>query len=151
VCTNFNDQYIALMNPAPMGSINGNISFDSQSNPVSVNIAFFDVCDPDANSDFAIYCNGPMCPPMPSPYCPAGPAELEGSGFDHCFGAAFAEDAGGTGWLQTTAPVEGAQEFNVRFAIWDTGDNAYDSTVLIDGFEWIATPGTTVITQPPPE
>ena len=43
----------------------------------------------------------------------------------------------------------GGQEYTLRFAIWDTGDNAWDSTVLIDGFEWIADGGTvTVGTQP---
>jgi hypothetical protein len=149
VCTNFNDQFIALVNPAPTGSINGNVSFDSQGNPVSVNIAFFDVCDPNTNNDFAMWC-GMGCPPMPNPYCPSGPAELAGSGFDNCFGS-LAEDAGGTSWLQTTSPVGPGDEFTIRFAIWDTGDNAYDSTVLVDGFEWVASPGTTVITEPPPE
>ena len=33
-----NDQFIALVDPAPKGAINGNISFDSLSNPVSVNV-----------------------------------------------------------------------------------------------------------------
>ena len=46
VCDSYNDQFIALVSPAPMGSINGNISFDSKNNPVSVNLGFFDVCDP---------------------------------------------------------------------------------------------------------
>jgi hypothetical protein len=149
VCTNFNDQFIALVSPPPMGSINGNVSFDSMGNPVSVNIAYFDVCDPNQNNDFAIYC-GSGCPPMPNPYCPSGPNELMGSGFDNCFGSSL-EDAGGTSWLQTTSPIDGGEEFTVRFAIWDTGDSAYDSTVLVDDFEWIATPGTMVITEPPPE
>jgi hypothetical protein len=149
VCTTFNDQYIALVNPPPMGSQNGNISFDSAGNPVSVNIAFFDVCDPVANNDFAAFCFS-GCPPMPSPYCPSGPGELLGNGFDDAFGSTF-EDAGATTWLETTAPIKGGDEFTIRFAIWDTGDTAYDSSVLLDGFEWLATPGTTLVTQPPPE
>src|SRR5262249_35497853 len=37
VCSDYNDQFIALVSPAPMGSVNGNISFDSKVNPVSVN------------------------------------------------------------------------------------------------------------------
>lgn len=152
VCTNFNDQFIALVSPPPMGSVNGNVSFDSMGNPVSVNVAFFDVCDPATNNDFAVYC-GSGCPPMPSPYCPSGPAELLGSGFDNNFGLGTdtSSDAGGTSWLQTTSPISGGEEFTVRFAIWDTGDSAYDSTVMIDSFEWVATPGTMVITEPPPE
>ena len=55
---------------------------------------------------------------------------------------------GGTGWLQTTAPVEGSQEFELLFTIWDTSDSALDSLVLIDKFEWIADGGTvTVVTR----
>ena len=150
VCTTFNDQYIALVEPPPAGSINGNVSFDAMGNPVSVNIAFFDVCDPIANNDFAANCMG-TCPPQPSPYCPAGPADLVGTGFADAFGNQFPEDAGATGWLQTTAPIAGGEEFNIRFAIWDTGDSSYDSTVLIDGWEWVATPGTMIDTQPPPQ
>ena len=110
VCTSFNDQYIALVDPAPMGSINGNISFDSMSNPVSVNIAFFDVCSG----------------------CALGTSELAGTGFDTW------DDAGATSWLVTTAPVDGGDEFTIRFAIWDTGDSAWDSTVLLDNFRWLA-------------
>ena len=124
VCTSFNDQFIALVDPAPEGSVNGNISFDSQSNPVSVNIAFFEVC----------------------PGCPLGTAELQGTGFD------VWDDAGATGWLMTQAPVEGGQIVTIRFAIWDTGDAAWDSTVLVDNFQWIADAGTVTIgTVPVPK
>ncbi|HHH31331.1 MAG TPA: hypothetical protein ENK57_23700 [Polyangiaceae bacterium] len=149
VCTNFNDQYIALVSPPPMGSINGNVTFDSNNNPVSVNLAFFDVCDPVANNDFASNCFM-GCPPQPNPYCPLGPAELMGTGFEDAFGSMF-EDAGATSWLETTVPMAGGEEFDLRLAIWDTGDNAYDSSVLLDGFAWVATPGTTIVTQPPPK
>lgn len=122
VCTTFNDQFIALVNPAPMGANNGNISFDSGNNPVSVNIAFFDVCQG----------------------CPAGTAEMEGTD--------FIPDDGGTSWLQTSAPITGGDTFSIRFAIWDVGDSAWDSTTLIDNFEWVANGGTvTVGTTPVPE
>ena len=114
VCTSFNDQYIALVDPPPADSINGNISFDSMNNPVSVNIAFFEVCAG----------------------CNLGEAELQGTGFDTW------DDAGATSWLVTTAPVEPMQELTIRFAIWDTGDAAWDSTVLVDNFRWIADGGT---------
>ncbi len=132
VCTSYNDQFIALVNPAPPLSINGNISFDSMNNPVSVNVAYFDVCNYD-----------PFYPQFP---CTLGPSELAGNGFD------VWDDAGATSWLQTTAPIGGGEQFSVRFAIWDTGDSAWDSTVLIDNFQWIANGGTvTVGTQPVPE
>lgn len=117
VCTEFNDQYIAIADPAPPGAINGNISFDAMTNPVSVNIAFFEVCAG----------------------CPLGEAELEDTGFDTW------NDAGATSWLVTTAPVDPGTEITLRFAIFDTGDALYDSTVLLDNFRWIADGGTVVV------
>lgn len=124
VCTTFNDQFIALVQPPPMGSINGNISFDSNSNPVSVNIAFFQVCSG----------------------CPLGTNELVGTGFDSW------DDAGATSWLKTSAPINGGEEFSIRWTIWDTGDTAWDSTALVDNFQWLATGGTVVIgTEPIPD
>jgi hypothetical protein len=139
VCTSFNDQFIALVNPAPMGSINGNISFDKNKNPVSVNIAFFDVCDPAGIGSFASLCFSGSCPSPPMPYCPSGVSQLQGSGFDAQTGWG---DAGATSWLGTAAPIKGGQEFTIRFAIWDTGDEALDSTTLVDHFEWVANGGT---------
>jgi len=118
VCSDFNDQFIALVSPPPAGSINGNICFDKQKKPVSVNIAFFDVCQ----------------------YCPQGTAQLLGTGFD-TLGMEGIADAGATGWLITQAPVEGGEQFTIRFAIWDTGDQLLDSTVLVDNFRWLATGG----------
>ncbi len=112
VCTSFNDQFVALVDPPPPGAINGNIAFDSMTNPVSVNIAFFDVCDG----------------------CTLGTSEMAGTGFNNW------NDAGGTSWLRTQAPVEGGSEFTIQFTIWDTGDSAFDSTVLIDNFQWLADP-----------
>ncbi len=123
VCTSYNDQFIALVNPPPLGSVKGNISFDSMTNPVSVNIAFFSVCAG----------------------CSLGTNALQGTGFDTW------NDAGGTSWLKTQAPVKGGDELSIRFAIWDTGDQSYDSTTLIDNFQWIANGGTvSVITDPIP-
>jgi hypothetical protein len=153
VCTKFNDQFIALVNPAPKGSINGNVSFDSNNNPVSVNIAFFDACDPGGIGNFSQYCNalgqGSPCPQPPNPYCPSGPKELAGTGFDDGFGSGG--DAGATSWLQTESPVKGGDEFSIRFAIWDTGDQNLDSTVLVDNFEWVANGGSVAIgTKPTP-
>jgi len=139
VCTAFNDQFIALVNPPPMGSISGNISFDTKKNPVSVNIAFFDVCD--FNPTFPLY------------PCALGSAELQGTGFDTLseMGWGMKGYAGGTVWLATQAPITGGEEFSVRFAIWDTGDQALDSTALVDGFKWLANGGTvTVGTEPVP-
>jgi hypothetical protein len=150
ICTKFNDQFIALVDPAPMGSVNGNISFDSQNNPVSVNIAFFDVCSNCTN--FASQCKllvpMPSCPNAPMPCCPSGAGELMGTGFDNSFGTPGGE-GGGTTWLETTAPIKGGDEFLIRFSIWDTGDHNLDSTALIDNFRWIASGGTVIVGTTP--
>lgn len=131
VCTAYNDQFIALVDPPPPGSINGNISFDALTNPVSVNIAFFEAC-------FG---------------CPLGTAELLGTGFDVWDNSQLfvppLQSAGATSWLATTAPVEPGEEVTIRFAIWDTGDNAWDSTALIDNFRWIADGGTVTVSTTP--
>lgn len=142
VCTTFNDQYVALVEPAPPGSINGNISFDSATNPVSVNIAFFDACAScDGWGDICSFEEftdpSVTCPPVPSPCCPDGAGALQGTGFDSW----TASGAGGTSWLETRAPIAGGQEFTIRFAIWDTGDTALDSTAVLDDFQWLGEPG----------
>jgi hypothetical protein len=156
----WNDQFVALVKPppagayVPSGSPFGNISFDANMHPVSVNLGFFDTCDTAAPARFAADCikyppAAPlMCPTAPSPYCPAGLTDLAGTGFD----VWDTKDGpgGATKWLATQAPVQGGSIVTVRFAIWDAGNQQYDSTVLIDNFQWIATPGVTVQTQPPP-
>ncbi len=112
VCDEFNDQFVAIVDPAPPGAINGNIAFDSLTNPVSINIAFFDVCDG----------------------CAGGTAPMAGTGFNDW------NDAGATSWLRTEAPVEPGSEFTIQLMIWDTGDQDFDSTVIIDNFQWLADP-----------
>ncbi|WP_437801893.1 choice-of-anchor L domain-containing protein [Sorangium sp. So ce693] len=123
VCDAFNDQFVALATPAPPGSLNGNLSFDSVGNPVSVNISFFEVCEG----------------------CPLGTDELEGTGFG------LWNDAGATGWLRTQAPVTGGEELKLRFMIFDTGDDRLDSTALVDGFKWVANGGTVPLETAPVE
>ena len=141
VCTSFNDQFIALVTPPPMNAPNGNISFDMNNNPVSVNLGFFDTCD--TCSDWAQNCFM-NCPPAPVPCCPAGNTALQGTGFEF--------DAGATAWLQTTAPIEGGATFSIRYVQWDAGDTALDSTTIIDNFQWIANGGTVNVgTTPIPQ
>jgi hypothetical protein len=45
---------------------------------------------------------------------------------------------GSTDWLKTTAPVAPGEQITLIFNIWDTGDNKWDSTVLLDNFTWSA-------------
>jgi hypothetical protein len=85
-------------------------------------------------------------------------AQLTGTGFDIVNPAAqFANDpgycgsndlaGGGTGWLTTTGNVVPGEIIELRFTIWDTGDQWYDSLVLLDNFQWsvnASTPGTKI-------
>jgi hypothetical protein len=152
----WNDEFVALVSPAPNGSYVpkgsqfGNISFDGAKHPVSVNIGFFDVCDASAPQRFAATCNNGMgpCPPLPKPYCPLGLTDLAGTGFDVWHKSVG--PAGATRWLRSQAPATGGSTITVRFAIWDAGNAKFDSTVLIDDFQWLATPGVSVGTLPPP-
>jgi hypothetical protein len=146
VCNDYNDQFIALVSPPPQGSVNGNVSFDDNHKPVSVNLGFFDVCDPSNPGAFASKCKQVNCPSLPNPYCPLGPGEMAGTGFDVWKKSG---PAGGTGWLSTQAPVKGGDEISIRFAIWDAGNQQYDSTALVDDFKWIADAGSVAVTTKP--
>lgn len=142
VCSTFNDFFVALLSPFPMGQTDGNVSFDSQGNPVSVNNAFLDVCGCFGNPPNPCQAGGKTFT------CPLGNVELIGTGFG--FDTGF-QDHGATSWLRTNAPIEPGSEISIRFAVYDSGDGALDSTTLIDNWQWIAKPGVTVGTNPVPE
>lgn len=152
----WNDEFVALVSPAPTGSYVpsgssfGNISFDSANNPVSVNIGYFDVCDPSTPSRFASSCKkgGGTCPALPSPYCPLGLSELTDTGFDVWHSKVG--PGGATRWLRSQAPVTGGSTITVRFAIWDAGNAQFDSTVLLDNVHWIASSGAVSVSTLPP-
>jgi hypothetical protein len=136
VCTQFNDFFVALLNPATNANPPqfGNISFDSQGNPVSVNNAFMEACDP------AIGAGNPGGKFFP---CTLGISILDGTGFDISHAA--------TGWLETSSGIEPGSEMIIRFAAWDAGDHILDSTALVDNFKWSAEEGSnTPITKPVP-
>ncbi len=126
VCSIYNDFFVALVDPAPQNAQSGNVSFDSQGNPVSVNNGFLEVCAPQS-------AGGKNFP------CQLGTAGLDGTGF---------EGHAATGWLNTQAPVPKGKEIRIRFAIWDMGDHVLDSTVLIDNFTWDVGQGEPPTTQP---
>jgi hypothetical protein len=115
ICTEFNDFVTAILSPTPSGQTNGNISFDSQGNPLSVNAGFLEVCTPQSagGKDFP---------------CMLGANQLTGTGF---------EGAAATGWLQTVTPLEvPGEEITIEFGAWDAGDGVLDSTGLFDNFQW---------------
>jgi hypothetical protein len=131
VCHQYNDYFVALLassadNPLMQG---GNISFDGQGNPISVNTALLDVCRPQVVDG--------------KPFgCSLGDAALAGNGF----GPSSDEPRGhgATGWLETSAAVVPGELIELRFAIWDAGDHTQGSTVLIDDFRWRAEEGVEV-------
>lgn len=138
VCTVFNDLFVAMLSPVPMGQMDGNISFDSMGNTISVNSAFLEVCG---------CSSGPPCTAGGKTYtCALGTGELLGTGFD--VGPNVIEPGAATGWLTTTAPVEGGSQISLRFAIHDSGDGILDSTTIVDNFRWTTAGVPNVQTQP---
>jgi len=120
------------------------MSFDMNNNPVSVNNGFFDRCTPNTQTG----CSGTH---LKTASCPGGTAELAGTGFDapgmYC--ATNSSGGGATGWLTSQAPIMPGETFTIEFMIWDTGDESYDSSVLLDNFQWIAGDTTAGTTRPP--
>lgn len=133
ICYEYNDFFVAILSPIPQGQTDGQISFDNQGNPVSVNNAFLDVCG---------CSNGPPCTAGGKVFqCPLGTSELVGTGFTN---------HAATSWLKTTAPAEPNTLIRIRWGAYDSGDGTLDSTALVDNWQWIAEPGTTVGTNPDP-
>ncbi len=149
VCTSFNDTFVAWLTSTAWKGTKGdfNISFDSKNNPVSVNNDFFQACSP-ANA--IVGCSGTGGPPNDP--CTLGNKELQGTGFfisgDSTCGQT---DSGGgaTGWLTTTAPVTPGEVITLQFMVWNTGDEAFDSSALLDNWNWVATDTSVGTTRPP--
>jgi hypothetical protein len=142
VCSTYNDFFIAYLLPFPTGQTDGNISYDSAGNPISVNNALLEVCGCAGNPPSPCFAGGKQF------NCSLGNLELIGTGFG--FDTSF-QDHGATSWLRTTAPVQGGSEIVLRLVTYDSGDSVLDSTTLIDGFRWTAKPGTKVETNPVPQ
>ena len=142
ICSTFNDFFVAILSPVPMGQTDGNISFDSVGNPVSVNNAFLEVCGCAGNPPNPCLAGGKTFS------CALGDTDLIATGFGFDSGGG---DHGSTGWLQTTAPVDPGKQITLRWAVYDSGDGALDTTTLIDNWRWLATPGITVGTNPVPK
>jgi hypothetical protein len=142
VCSMYNDFFVALLLPFPMGQTDGNISFDSMGNPVSVNNAFLEVCGCVTNPPNPCQAGGKMFP------CSLGDMPLVGTGFGK---DTAGSDHGSTYWLETKAPVKPHQQITVRWAVYDSGDGVLDTTTLVDNFQWIATAGTVTVGTTPVE
>ena len=126
----YNDIYIGWLESEQW---TGNISFDDNGNPISLNAGFMDFLDADV--DF------PMGSPHPD--CPAGAGctapELHGT----CM-----QGHGGTRWLSTQASVTPGENITVVFAIMDLGDSVLDSYAFLDNFQWGCEGGNPPSTTP---
>ena len=153
VCTTFNDQFIALVDtpsgtPKPIPNpIDKNLLTYTQGGqqwPIGINIAkgttLFAVCDSQATN--------PACwePAVSASSCSLGSSQLMGTGFEVSTGGFDnCTIGGGTFWLTTAGNVIPGEIVELRIAIWDVGDSAFDSLAIIDGFQWLTNatlPGT---------
>lgn len=132
ICSTFNDFFTVMLTPKPMGLPDANIAFDQQGNPISVNNSLLQVCTPQSagGKTFA---------------CPLGAASLAGTGFTDII-----QGHAATGWLKTQAPAKAGDTITLLFTIWDSGDGALDSSVLVDKFEWSVDPASGASTTPVP-
>ena len=145
VCTDFNDFFVTLVNSADNANpADGNIAiYDDGATtwPVGINLV-------DAGAGLFTQCtNGDtgqcIVGPGGGTYngC-TGTADLDGTGFDivETVPAQACNynglTGGGTGWLTMSGNVVPGETFEIRFAIWDTGDGFYDSLVLLDDWQW---------------
>jgi hypothetical protein len=126
VCSKYNDGFVVIMSPPPAGAIDGNIVFDALGGPIGPSSALFQVCTPGTYDGITFACG-------------QGNAALQGTGF---------EDHGATGWLRTTVPVEPGSTISLLFAVWDSGDGTFDTTVLLDSLRFWAQPVAKVQTVP---
>jgi hypothetical protein len=162
VCSPFNDFFVALLNSTfsgqPANPADRNLAFYDPAPvgapffPVGVNLAYQN------NGLFRVCKNGVMgCADGNNKNlttCVSN-AELAGTGFDalatinnvghRCLNGD--QIGGGTGYLQSSGNVKPGEIIEMRFAIWDTSDNFWDSTVLLDNWTWSLTaaqPGTII-------
>ncbi len=138
VCSSYNDSFVAILKSrAPLATKHGgNVSFDANGNPVNVNSGFFEVCRPGTKGAHTFECL-------------KGVEELIDTGFDDPGVGSTPPVNGSTSWLTTQAPVIPGETITLQFMIWDTGDHALDSTVLLDNFRWDAKPTTAPVTDRP--
>jgi hypothetical protein len=157
VCTQFNDTFIILLDSAwadePANPADKNLAFYTnpttmERTPVGVNLAhdntgLYTMCVNGTGG-----CSGNMTFPITT-CLDSVVGLLDGTGFDTvtdwCSPGQL--NGGGTGWLTTSGNVVGGEIMTLRIAIWDTSDHVFDSTAIIDDFQWsvdAAEPGTVI-------
>jgi hypothetical protein len=128
VCTQFNDEFLAIVQSSKTYPTATNISYDAQQHPITVNSGFFIVCQNDTSKPQTQHCMFP-------------PSQNDKTGYETTGGPSIPGLPGGipggsTGWLSTTAPIGPNEDVTLRFVIFDEGDGVLDSAVLLDNFQW---------------
>lgn len=54
----------------------------------------------------------------------------------HLDGTGFIADGGATGWYTAIGGVKPGETFGLAFAIFDMGDSSFDTTALLDNWQW---------------
>ena len=149
-CSHYNDFFVILLdsqytganaNPADKNLAFYNPPGTTDKVPVGVNLAH-------ANNGLFTQCvNGATgCDGTAGEITTCmGTDDLANTGFDDPDAGACDANSlkgGATGWLTTAGNVVPGEVITLRFAIWDTSDHAFDSTAVIDGFQWSADPST---------
>jgi hypothetical protein len=134
VCSQFNDEFLVLMESPGEFQTPSNISFDMNKNPITVNNGLFTVCQ-NWTQPYTMNCKQPVSTISGTGY--EDPQSMaSGGGIGGGGGGDTTPIGGSTGWLTTTAPVTPGEEVTLHFIIFDEGDHIYDSAVLIDNFQW---------------
>jgi hypothetical protein len=122
VCTDYNDEFLAIVQSTKTYPTATNISYDAGMHPITVNSGFFTVCQNDTSKPQTQNCTHP-------------PTDNNGTGYEKAY-LGVGIPGGSTGWLSTTAPIAPNEDVTLRFVIFDEGDGVLDSSVLIDNFQW---------------
>jgi len=153
-CSSFNDFFVILLDSTYMGD---------PANPADKNLAFYQPAGTTTkvpvgvnlghgNTGLFTQCvNGTTgCNGSPGTISTCiGTSQLAGTGFDDASTSCDpgSTEGGATGWLVTSGNVTPGEIITLRIAIWDTSDHAFDSMVVVDGFQWsteVAQPGTVI-------
>lgn len=140
----FNDLFVGWLESE---NWTGNVSFDADGNPISLNAAFLEFKDTKKAIELNDQCGPQFCgvnSGRRDPVCDADPNLCESP---ELWGTCFAGHAG-TSWLTTTAAVEPGEEITLVFAIFDIEDSALDSYVFLDNWRWGCEPRNPPVTLP---
>ena len=141
VCTEFNDFFVTLVDSTDANNpddLNIAIYDDGVDTwPLGVNIlsaanGLFTACSDGTISQCGTPENYTGC---------TSNADLDGTGFDIDGQTQFTcdyggEAGGGTGWLAMSGNVTPGEIMEIRFIIWDSSDELFDSLVLLDNWQW---------------